>query len=147
MNKFDHIIDIEKTMEVLSLTEHRPGEYSPLVLAYLGDSVYEVYLRTILVNRAAEPVDVLNRKGSFYAKAVTQARIMRTLEAELSEEETAVYKRGRNAKSPTKAKNASVVEYRVATGFEALIGYLYLSGSFERLTELIKRAVEIAESE
>ena len=140
-------IDIEKTMKMLSLTGKPPMQYSPLVLAYIGDSVYELYIRTILVHRADDTVDTLNRKGSFYAKAVTQARIMRTLEAELSETEVAVYKRGRNAKSPTKAKNASVVEYRVATGFEALIGYLYLSGSFDRLTEIIRRAIEIADAD
>lgn len=140
-------IDIEKTKQMLNLTEKPPMQLSPLVLAYIGDSVYELYIRTILVSRADDNVDVLNRKGSFYAKAVTQARIMRTLEAELSETEVSIYKRGRNAKSPTKAKNASVIEYRVATGFEALLGFLYLSGSFDRLTEIVSRAIEIAESE
>lgn len=115
-------------------------QYSPLTLAYIGDCVYELVIRTTLVNEANAPVDVLNRRASRLAKASTQsAMIEAVLDMDmLSSDEEAAYRRGRNAHSPTKAKNASLSDYRRATGFEALIGWLYLQQSFERIMEIIR---------
>lgn len=111
---------------------------SPLTLAYIGDAVYEIIVRTIVVENGNAPVNKLNRKVSSIVKAVSQKEAMGRIESKLSEEELAVYKRGRNAKSYTSAKNASIIDYRIATGLEALVGYLYLDGRNERLFELVK---------
>ena len=111
---------------------------SPLTLAYIGDAVYEIIVRTIVVENGNAPVNKLNRKVSSIVKAVSQKEAMERIESKLSEEELAVYKRGRNAKSYTSAKNASIIDYRIATGLEALVGYLYLDGRNERLFELVK---------
>lgn len=113
------------------------GLYSPLTLAFLGDNVYELVNRTVLVSRANAPVNKLNRKSSALAKAATQAKIANLLMDDFTEEERAVFKRGRNAKSYTMAKNASMHDYRYATGWETLIGYLYLKGEYHRLVYLI----------
>lgn len=115
--------------------------YSPLTLAYLGDGVYELLIRTILVKKGNCPVDQLHRKASSLVKASAQSRMMEILEPLLTEEELAVYKRGRNAHSPTMAKHATVADYRRATGFEALVGYLYLKEEYGRMTELIRMGI------
>ncbi len=114
--------------------------YSPLTLAYIGDSVYDVIIRTVVVGRGNKSAHDLHNTVVGYVNAGTQAAIIDALcESEaLTEEETAVYKRGRNAKSNTVAKNASVIEYRKATGMEALLGYLYLREDFSRIIELIQ---------
>ena len=116
--------------------------YSPLTLAYIGDCVYELIIRTNLVNRGNAHVNKLNKKASNLAKASTQARIIESIMDMLSEDEEAAYKRGRNAHSCTKAKNASTSDYRKATGFEALIGYLYLQKKFDRIMELVKKGFQ-----
>ncbi len=115
----------------------RARQYSPLVLAYLGDAVYELMIRTRVVSGGNAPVKSLHKTSSGLVKAETQARLIAAIEPELTETERAVYKRGRNAKAASVAKHATVRDYRVATGFEALAGYLYLSGQYERLTELV----------
>ena len=114
------------------------ASYSPLTLAYLGDCVYELIVRSKLVYACNEPANILNRKGSNLAKAATQAAIADAVLPMLSDAETAAYRRGRNAHSATKAKNATVSDYRRATGFEALIGYLYLKEEFGRIMEIIR---------
>ncbi len=111
--------------------------YSPLTLAFLGDNVYELVNRTVLVSKANAPVNKLNKKSSSLAKAAAQAEMARLLMEDLTDEEKAVFKRGRNAKSYTMAKNATMHDYRHATGWEVLIGYLYLQGKYERLVFLI----------
>lgn len=116
--------------------------YSPLTLAYIGDGVYEIVIRTILVSQGNCPPNKLHRRASALVKAEAQSDMMAVIEPLLTEEEMAVYKRGRNAKSYTMAKNASMSDYRRATGFEALMGYLYLSGNEERMVELIKVGLE-----
>lgn len=116
--------------------------YSPLTLAYIGDCVYELIIRTNLVTRGNASVNKLNKKASNLAKASTQARIIESIMDMLSEDEEAAYKRGRNAHSCTKAKNASTSDYRKATGFEALIGYLYLQKKFDRIMELVKKGFQ-----
>jgi len=116
--------------------------YSPLVLAYIGDGIYELVIRTVTVGQGNRQVNKLHRQTSRFVKAQAQSAMMETLLPLLDEEEVQVYKRGRNAKSYTTAKNASVNDYRRATGFEALMGYLYLQGNMGRLLELVKAALE-----
>lgn len=116
--------------------------YSPLTLAYIGDAIYDLVIRTIVVERGNRSANNLHKKTVTYVNARVQARMMDALESELTEEESAVYHRGRNAKSYTSAKNASVIEYRKATGLEALCGYLYLQGRQQRMLCLIKEALE-----
>lgn len=115
--------------------------YSPLTLAYIGDAIYDLVIRTIVVERGNRSANNLHKKAVAYVNARVQARMIDALEDELTEEEAAVYHRGRNAKSYTTAKNASVIEYRKATGLEALCGYLYLQGQQERMLYLIREAI------
>ncbi len=130
--------------EVFELKDVDADSYSPLTLAYIGDCVYELAIRTLLVNKGNAPVNKLNKKASDLAKAPTQSKMITVLvENELlTEEELAVYKRGRNAKSFSTAKNATVSDYRRATGFEALMGWLYLRGESRRALEIIKLAFD-----
>ena len=121
--------------------------YSPLTLAYMGDCAYEITIRSLLVHKGNAPVNTLNKKGSELAKAETQSKMITALADSLSEEELAVYKRGRNAKSYSSAKNATMGDYRRATGFEALIGWLYLKGRHDRMMEIIKSGFEAIEAD
>jgi ribonuclease-3 family protein len=116
--------------------------YSPLTLAYIGDGVYELIIRTVLVKRGNCQANKLHKRASQLVKAKAQSDIIHEIMEELSEEELAVYKRGRNAKSATMAKNATMSDYRRATGFEALIGYLYLREEMIRAIDLIKIGLE-----
>lgn len=116
--------------------------YSPLALAYIGDGIYELYIRTIVVGRGNRQASKLHHAASRLVKAPTQALMAETLEAEFTPEEEAVYRRGRNAKSYTTAKNATTGQYRKATGFEAVMGYLYLTGQYIRMIDLIKMGLE-----
>ena len=115
--------------------------YSPLTLAYIGDGVYELVIRTILVKKGNCPVNQLHRKASSLVKAGTQSSMMEVIEPMLTEEEHSVYRRGRNAHSPTMAKHATMADYRRATGFEALMGYLYLKDDFSRIIELVRAGI------
>ncbi|MCH5253319.1 MAG: ribonuclease III [Lachnospiraceae bacterium] len=116
--------------------------YSPLTLAYIGDAIYDLVIRTVIVGRANKPPNNLHKTVIKYVNAGTQARMIEALEEELTPEEEAVYHRGRNAKSYTSAKNASVADYRKATGLEALFGYLYLQDRTDRLLVLIQTAFD-----
>ncbi len=111
--------------------------YSPLTLAYIGDSVYDLIIRSMVVGEGNARVNELNRRASEIVKAHAQSEMVGRLMSHLTEEELSVYKRGRNAKSATVAKNATVGDYRRATGLEALIGYLYLQDQTERIMELV----------
>lgn len=119
--------------------------YSPLVLAYIGDGIYDVIIRTIVVAKGNSQPNKLHKKTSHLVKASAQSAMIEAIKEELTEDELKVYKRGRNAKSPTVAKNASMVDYRRATGFEALMGYLYLQGQLKRMIDLIKSGLEKSE--
>lgn len=123
--------------EALRLGPVDVREYSPLVLAYIGDAVYEVVIRTLILNRGNTQVNKMHKRASELVKAETQARFYKLLEARLTPEEQSVYRRGRNAKSATMPKHATMRDYRMATGFEALIGYLYLTEQMERMAELL----------
>ena len=130
--------------EVFDMKDVDADSYSPLTLAYMGDCVYELTIRTLLVNKGNAPVNKLNKKSSDLAKAPTQSKMINLLVEDgfLTEEENAVYKRGRNAKSFSTAKNATVSDYRRATGFEALIGWLYIKGDSKRALEIIRYAFD-----
>ncbi len=128
--------------EALQLEPVDVCSYSPLALAYMGDAVYEVLIRTRVMNRGSMQVNKMHKKSASLVKAEAQARMIQELQEELTEEETAVYKRGRNAHSASSAKNASIRDYRMATGFEALVGYLYLTGQYERLLKLVHDGLE-----
>lgn len=112
--------------------------YSPLALAYIGDSIYDVIIRTVVVERGNQSAKKLHRTAVRYVNAGTQARMAEALQEMLTEEEEDVYRRGRNTKSNSTAKNASVTDYRKATGLEALLGYLYLQDRTDRAVELVK---------
>ena len=122
-------------------------EYSPLTLAYNGDGIYDLVIRTLVINRGNKQVQKLHQETSALVQASAQSRMMRVLQDKLTEEEHAVYKRGRNAKSVSPAKNQSVTDYRRATGFEALMGYLYLKKDWKRMLELIRDGLESLEEE
>lgn len=116
--------------------------YSPLTLAFIGDGIYDLIIRTMIVEQGNAPVNKLHKKVSNLVKAPAQMELFHRIEENLTEEEVAVYKRGRNAKSFTSAKNASITDYRIATGLEALMGYLYLTNQLPRILELIKMGLE-----
>lgn len=138
---------IEFMTKGLDLPQMDPNAYSPLGLAYIGDAVYEIAVRTLVISEGNMSVNKYHKKSSSLVKASAQAGVYDNIKEKLTDEEAAVYKRGRNAKSATAAKNASIVEYRMATGVEALIGYLYLSGRTARALELIKIGLDVGENE
>ena len=115
----------------------------PLALTFVGDCVYELYIRNFLITEKYRDVNELHRKSVFYVKAKAQAYILHTLEEELTEDEQNFVRRGRNAHPHTVPKNANVIDYRYATAYEALIGYLYLSGNSERLRYILEKSVKI----
>lgn len=117
--------------------------YSPLTLAYIGDGVFDLIIRTVVVDKGNTSPNELHRHTSSIVKAHTQALMAEALMEELTEEEHDVYRRGRNAKSFTTAKNATMADYRKATGFEALMGYLYLEDRFDRAVYLSRRALDL----
>ena len=124
--------------ELFHLEDQDLRSYSPLTLAYIGDGVYELIIRTILVKKGNCPVNRLHKKASSLVKAGAQSAIMEVIEEELTPEELSVYRRGRNAHSPTMAKHATMADYRRATGFEALMGYLYLKEDYTRMRTFVR---------
>lgn len=123
--------------EQLNLPSTDIKTYSPLTLAFIGDSIYDLVIRTMVVERGNAPVNKLHKVVSSMVKASAQMEMFHEIEPILTQEELSIYKRGRNAKSYTTAKNASMSDYRTATGFEALMGYLYLTNQLLRMMELI----------
>ena len=124
--------------EVFQMKEVDVHSYSPLTLAYIGDSIYDLIIKSLVINQGNRQVNKLHKETSMYVQASTQSLMMRAMQEELTEEEHAVYKRGRNAKSVSPAKNQSITDYRRATGFEALLGYLYLKKEWKRMLDLVK---------
>lgn len=116
-------------------------EYSPLPLAYIGDSVYDLFIRTKIIEKGNRLVTDMHKEAVKFVKAHSQAESVHAIEDKLTEDEVRVLKWGRNAKS-TPPKNADVTDYRYATGFEALIGYLYVSGEEDRLKEVLNMAYD-----
>ncbi len=132
---------LKELKELFELKDQDIRSYSPLTLAYIGDGVYELIIRTILVKKGNCPVNRLHKKASSLVKAAAQSDIMEVIEEKLTPEELSVYRRGRNAHSPTMAKNATMADYRRATGFEALMGYLYLKEDYSRMVTLIRMGI------
>lgn len=133
---------MEKGIKRFYPPKNEASSYAPLVLAYIGDAVHALYVRCRLLEEGDRRVHDLHDLTSRHVRASAQSKAIFFLMEELSEEETAAYKRGRNAKSYTVPKNANIADYRHATGFEALIGYLYITGNEERLEHLLSRSYE-----
>ncbi|MCR5736495.1 MAG: ribonuclease III [Eubacterium sp.] len=129
--------------EQMNLKDINIVDYSPLTLAYIGDGIYEIVIRTIIVDEANRQVNKIHKAASDLVKAQTQAKMIFAIQDLLTEQEMAIFKRGRNAKAITRAKNASMSDYRTATGFEALMGWLYLTEQSERMMELIRKGLEL----
>ena len=124
--------------ESFGCTKQDIKSFSPLTLAYIGDCVYELVIRTVIVEKGNKQPEKLHREASGFSKAGTQCKIYEALREEVSAEEADILRRGKNAHFHTKAKNATVIEYRKATALEALLGYLYLTGRMERVLALLK---------
>lgn len=115
-----------------------------LALAYVGDAIYEVYVRDYLIQSGLTRPNQLHKTATHYVSAKAQAKLIQQMneQALLTDEEQDIFRRGRNSKSYTSAKNADIITYRISTGFEALIGYLHLTGQKERLEELVQWCIE-----
>ena len=131
--------------EVFQMKEVNVNIYSPLTLAYIGDCIYDLIIKSLIVNQGNKQVNKLHKEASNLVQASTQSLMMRTMQEHLTEDEHAIYKRGRNAKSVSPAKNQSITDYRRATGFEALLGYLYLKKDWKRLLDLVKIGLDSLE--
>lgn len=142
----------QETMDFLDSVEKyfgtsklKPEQYSALGLAYIGDGVYDLIIRTVVIDLGNGKVKNFHKMTSSIVKAESQAKLVKAITELMTEEEMAIYRHGRNAKSATSAKNASIVDYRHATGFEALLGYLYLSHRMDRALYLVKCGLEKTE--
>ena len=124
---------MSRIREEFALEEVDIRTYSPLVLAYIGDGIFELVIRSLLVGHGNAHAARLHKKASSLVNAGSQSAMLERIKEQLTEEELHIFRRGRNANSPTMAKHASVSDYRRATGFEALMGYLYLTGRTKRL--------------
>ena len=127
---------------VPSLKNAAGFKYSVGCLAYMGDAVFELYVRKMLLSSGSRPVDSLNKQARQYVSAAAQAKMYHNIGPFLTDEEQAVMKRGRNLHSNSKAKNAGISDYRHATGLEALFGYLFLEEQHERLTEVFEICIQ-----
>jgi ribonuclease-3 family protein len=133
--------------ETLGSFNQPAQSYSPLALAYIGDGVYELFIRTFILNRGNKQVNKYHKEARALVNAKTQAKLYHVILPHLTPEEEGVLKRGRNAKSFTTPKHADVTDYRHATGLEALVGYLYLSGNLTRLKELMTLGIAVLSDE
>ena len=135
----------KKIKEEYGLSDVNPNELAPLILAHIGDAIYEVVIRTITLSKGNRAIEKVHKDATKYVNAKAQAEIIEKIQPLLTEEELNIYTRGRTAKSNTKAKNASITDYRKATGFEALMGYLYLLNKTDRMLNLIKEGINNGE--
>ena len=124
--------------EIFQMQEVDIKTYSPLALAYIGDCIFDLIIKSLVLNQGNKQVQKMHKETSRIVQASAQSLMMREIQKHLTEEEHAIYKRGRNAKSVSPAKNQSITDYRRATGFEALLGYLYLKKEWKRMLELVK---------
>ncbi|SCZ09798.1 Mini-ribonuclease 3 [Alkaliphilus peptidifermentans] len=138
----DEFIDLLQATHGIK-TEREVKMMAPLVLAYMGDAIFEVFIRNYLVNKTNTSVNILHRQATRYVKAKSQAITVHALEDHLEESEWDVVKKGRNQKISTSPKNAVLIDYKYATGFEALLGYLFYLGKNERLFEIMKKSIHI----
>lgn len=121
------------------------NEMNALALAYIGDAVYEIYIRKHVLFKGNYKPNILHHRSIAYVSAKSQAKIIQEIQPELFEIEKEIVKRGRNTKSYTSPKNTEIIDYRNSTGFEALIGFLYLQGENERLEQIINKAISLVE--
>ena len=119
--------------------------YNSIALAFLGDAVYERFIRERIVRHGSVGADKMHREAVRYVKAAAQEHVLRVMADSLTEDETDVVRRARNHKITSKPKNADPLTYKMATAFEALLGYLYLDGQDERLAEIMEKAAMIVE--
>lgn len=138
---------LKKIKECFDCKEQDINSYSPLTLAYIGDDVYDLIVRTVVVERGNRAANGLHKTTSNLVKAQTQAQLVEAIMEQLTDQEKSVYRRGRNAKSYTSAKNASIGDYRKATGLEALMGYLYLTDQMDRVLQLMKEGFALLQLE
>jgi ribonuclease III family protein len=139
----EHMEEVfEKLQEAEGVkTEQEVKLMAPLALAYMGDAIFETFIRNYLICKENISVNQMHKKAVLYVKAKSQSEIVHALEKELTEEEWQVVKKGRNQKPSSVPKNAQLNEYRYATGFEALLGFLYYTGRIKRLVELMEKSV------
>ena len=123
------------------MENNKAKNLNPIVLAFVGDAVYSLFVRERLTFMSDCKTGELNVKATSEVNAIAQAQFVKDILELLNEEEMSVFKRARNAKKPTKAKHASVAEYNMATGFEAILGFLYLTGQYERLNFLLNKGI------
>lgn len=138
---------LEKLNNFLNMQEHKLKsstlkDYNSLVFAYLGDSIHTLFIRTHLVLEKNEKVGALHKKTSEFVKASRQAQSLDNIITMLTEDELRIVKTARNTHQKTVAKNASIEDYKKATSFEALIGYLYLSGNIDRMNEILNESIK-----
>jgi ribonuclease-3 family protein len=126
----------------LNKKESEIREYSPLVLAYIGDAVHELFVRTLILSEKSGPVCILHRLATGYVKAKAQSNAIHKIFDVLTQDEQDIVRRGRNAKPSTMPKNADIIEYKYATGFEALLGYLYLNQKYDRMMQIIRLSIK-----
>ncbi len=134
-----------KIRDSFSLDAVEPGQVAPVILAHLGDAVYEVVVRSVIDTRSNRQIVKVHKEIVKYVNASAQSKIITALEPELTEEEAEIYRRGKNAHTNTFPKNGTKADYHRATGFEALVGYLFLKGETDRMLELISTGVNIIE--
>jgi len=137
---------LESMQNGANLTQIELDQFSPLVLAYIGDAVYGVFVRSMLISQGRFSVHKLHKLSIDFVKAKSQSDIVHKILESLTTEEQDVVRRGRNAKSGTIPKNADVTEYKYATGFEALIGYLFLKKDHDRLREVLEMSIAARKS-
>ena len=139
-------LKLEESINQSNMSEKEAYQYSPLALAYIGDSALDLLVKTYYVKNSNKQTYKYHKDVCNIVKAVNQAQFIDSIMDELTEDEMDIYKRGRNATTHSKAKNATMGEYRKATGLEALFGYLYLKGDMAKLNSFVDRMIDMYEN-
>ena len=139
-------VKVEESINQTNMSEKEAYQYSPLALAYIGDSALDLLVKTYYVKNTNKQTYKYHKDVCNIVKAVNQAQFIDSIMDELTEDEMDIYKRGRNATTHSKAKNATMGEYRKATGLEALFGYLYLKGDMAKLNSFVDRMIDMYEN-
>lgn len=142
MNNQDILLKAHSELVEGKLSQKDVEMYNPLALAYMGDTVFDLFVRSYLVSKGSRQVNKLHKEAIAFVKAKAQADALAGIKELLTEEEKEIVKRGRNAKSHSVPKNANLIDYRMATGLETLFGYLYLLGRGDRINELMSRILD-----
>ena len=133
--------------EIFQMQEVDIKTYSPLALAYIGDCIFDLIIKSLVLNQGNKQVQKMHKETSRIVQASAQSLMMREIQKHLTEEVHLVYKRGRNTKTVSPARNQSLTDYRRATGFESLLGYLYLKKEWKRMLDLVKIGLDSLETE